>query len=361
MPLSTRIGVLLALSLLACGVEDASTPALPGDDVGDALELDGQPGALESKADGQEAWPVLREGASQNRNVVVAQYLLRFRRESLSVDGAFGPGTTRAVRSFQSASGLAADGVVGAQTWSALLRDLPVSEGQVGEEVAAAQYLLKYRYGLDVVVSSRHDARTTTAIKAFQKQMCLEQNGTVGRFTFTALITRTSYCRGGAAGGATGGATGGDGGALLALHQARSIELEGPDGEGSSPLDNVRDAAAGRPARRSARGHYGATPVYLNPRMLRGLVALAHQVGFYAVTAVAGGLHSAGSYHYQGDATDIAQVGNLVIRGDSSAARAVMRACVALGATEVIGPSWDVPGAWSDANHQDHVHCGGWR
>jgi len=36
-------------------------------------------------------------------------------------DGYFGPGTERAVKSFQVAEGLAIDGVVGAATWDALL------------------------------------------------------------------------------------------------------------------------------------------------------------------------------------------------------------------------------------------------
>jgi len=35
-------------------------------------------------------------------------------------DGSFGPSTIDAVKSFQTEQGLAADGIVGAQTWSAL-------------------------------------------------------------------------------------------------------------------------------------------------------------------------------------------------------------------------------------------------
>jgi len=59
-------------------------------------------------------YPVLRKGSS-GPSVVWLQQQLR-----VPADGSFGPATERAVKAFQSAHGLSADGVVGHDTWAAL-------------------------------------------------------------------------------------------------------------------------------------------------------------------------------------------------------------------------------------------------
>lgn len=61
----------------------------------------------------------VRQGDSGSA-VQAVQVLLNARGQSVTADGAFGPATASAVRSFQSASGLSADGVVGPRTWDAL-------------------------------------------------------------------------------------------------------------------------------------------------------------------------------------------------------------------------------------------------
>lgn len=66
------------------------------------------------------AWTVESEG-DIGPNVKAAQFLLRQRGHNILADGDFGPQTKSAVVSFQQANGLAADGAVGPNTWSKLI------------------------------------------------------------------------------------------------------------------------------------------------------------------------------------------------------------------------------------------------
>lgn len=63
--------------------------------------------------------PTLKNGAS-GEDVKKLQTLLKKNGASLTVDGKFGPATEEAVKRFQEAHGLKADGIVGSQTWEAL-------------------------------------------------------------------------------------------------------------------------------------------------------------------------------------------------------------------------------------------------
>lgn len=65
-------------------------------------------------------WPVLSSGAS-GANVATAQYLLRHHGHDIAPDGAFGPATRGAVVAFQQARGFTADGIIGQQTWGGLI------------------------------------------------------------------------------------------------------------------------------------------------------------------------------------------------------------------------------------------------
>jgi len=337
--------------LLAAGACAPESPGDTYDDVGDDFETD--PQAASGKADGSNGWPELYYGDA-NRSVIAAQYLLRAHGHQLWVDGDFGYGTESAARSFQRNERLHADGIVGASTWDALVRTIVLRRGSAGSAVAAVRYLLHHRYSYGIAVTSAFDEPTETAVVDFQTSRCLSADGEIGQQTWFALIAQASHC-GGGTGSELGGAS-----ALLAAHADGRMVLTGPDAEGSSALDNIRDHVAGLPARRSARGHLGATRVYLHPRMVSSMAKLLSLLGHYYVSSIAGGLHSANSYHYDGNAIDVAGVGGQWIAGDSVHARELMRLCVALGATEVLGPSSSVPGAYYDASHWDHVHCGGW-
>ena len=67
-----------------------------------------------------ESRPILRRG-SRGSAVVDLQELLRDHDIPLTIDGDFGPATDTAVRFFQGSKGLVADGIVGANTWKALI------------------------------------------------------------------------------------------------------------------------------------------------------------------------------------------------------------------------------------------------
>jgi hypothetical protein len=59
--------------------------------------------------------------------VIWAQEHLRAAGENVAVDGGYGTRTVAAVKNFQSTHGLPTNGVIGPETWSALLRYHPAS------------------------------------------------------------------------------------------------------------------------------------------------------------------------------------------------------------------------------------------
>ncbi|MDN3023504.1 peptidoglycan-binding protein [Streptomyces sp. S.PB5] len=76
------------------------------------------------------SWPILQSG-SEGADVRSAQRLLTARGYTLEADGIFGPNTRSAVIQFQKSQSLAADGVIGPNTWSKLIKTLQYgSSGQ---------------------------------------------------------------------------------------------------------------------------------------------------------------------------------------------------------------------------------------
>ncbi|MFY0408303.1 peptidoglycan-binding domain-containing protein [Solicola sp. PLA-1-18] len=78
----------------------------------------------------------VRQG-STGQAVQALQVQLNKHGASLATDGDFGSGTAAAVRSFQSGAGLSADGVVGPQTWQALLGGGGSGGGTPGDDYAS--------------------------------------------------------------------------------------------------------------------------------------------------------------------------------------------------------------------------------
>lgn len=284
-------------------------------------------------------WPVLSSGSS-GEDVTTAQYLLRASGQSLDVDGAFGPGTQSATTSFQSGKGLAADGVIGAATWSALT--VTVQSGSSGDAVSAAQTQLNAN-GASVAVDGAFGAATTAAVQSFQSSAGLTADGIVGPATWKALIAGTG-------GGTTPPPSGDAAATAQAILDNPGIELYelSPDAASTS-LANIRDTAAGQPAKTSPESDVGVTSVALNPAMLDALLKLNTQYGHtLRVTSIAGEDHSSTSGHYTGDAVDIDLIDGVRVY-EGADHQAIQNACDEMGATLTLGPG--------DAGHSDHVHC----
>ena len=129
-------------------------------------------------------WPRLAEPA-QGAAVRALQYLLQAHGSSLVVDGQFGAQTTAAVRAFQQAQGLTVDGIVGPQTWQAVIST--VQRGSQGAAVKAVQATLSAR-GQGIPVDGDFGAVTDAAVRAFQQQHGLVVDGIVGPQTWQTLL-----------------------------------------------------------------------------------------------------------------------------------------------------------------------------
>lgn len=141
-------------------------------------------------------WPSLRQGAS-GPDAATVQFLLRQHGQNIPADGNFGPVTSAAVVNFQAANGLAADGMVGPQTWPHLI--VAVRQGSGGEAVKAAQTQLN-KYGAGLGVDGQFGSVTDRAVRAYQSAHGLAADGLVGPQTWQSLL----------GGGDGGGGGGGD-------------------------------------------------------------------------------------------------------------------------------------------------------
>jgi peptidoglycan hydrolase-like protein with peptidoglycan-binding domain len=125
-----------------------------------------------------------------NAAVRVIQYLLNDRNIAVKVDGIFGPMTETAAKSFQKKHGLKQDGIVGEQTWSALIRTL--KQGSSGSAVTAAQVILSRVATPFVDADGVFGPKTGAAVKNFQAAKGLPSDGIVGPQTWRALANEAA-------------------------------------------------------------------------------------------------------------------------------------------------------------------------
>eukprot|EP00005_Dracoamoeba_jomungandri_P005019 CAMPEP_0174258318 /NCGR_PEP_ID=MMETSP0439-20130205/7323_1 /TAXON_ID=0 /ORGANISM="Stereomyxa ramosa, Strain Chinc5" /LENGTH=410 /DNA_ID=CAMNT_0015341773 /DNA_START=136 /DNA_END=1368 /DNA_ORIENTATION=- len=136
-------------------------------------------------AAGDCTWTIVKKG-DNSKLVKVVQYLLLDNGISQvgSVDGIFGSGTEAATKAFQSAKGLAADGIVGPVTWGSLFGEsATISRGSSRlNAVKAIQELLS------ITVDGIFGSGTESGVKTFQNKIAsLSPTGTVDLATFRAL------------------------------------------------------------------------------------------------------------------------------------------------------------------------------
>lgn len=115
-----------------------------------------------------------------------------------SADGKFGNATLAAVKAFQKASGLTADGTVGAATWSKLNNTSSSGSssgtrstlriGAQGDDVKTLQQALKNKGYLKGSADGKFGNSTLSAVKSFQKAMNVKQDGVVGSTTWALLM-----------------------------------------------------------------------------------------------------------------------------------------------------------------------------
>src|SRR3954467_9049505 len=156
-------------------------------------------------------FPAAAAARGPSANVAALQVALKaVHRYHGGIDGIAGPGTKRAVRSFQRRHHLTADGVAGPRTKRALgkggrrrLGSRVMGPGDRGWDVAALQFMLRRRGFSAGSVDGGYGPNTTAAVRRFQSAAGIGVDGHAGRGTLSALRHHRARRHSSSGGGST--------------------------------------------------------------------------------------------------------------------------------------------------------------
>lgn len=137
-------------------------------------------------------WPLVKRSPTRIFPVRTLQQLVRARNHPVTVDGIFGPNTEAAVKAFQQHKSLAADGIVGPQTWPRLV--VQVKRGDSGDAVRGVQEVMKFHdqsdgEGPPIHVDGIFGPITDNWVHGFQTAVGTASDGIVGPITWRALVS----------------------------------------------------------------------------------------------------------------------------------------------------------------------------
>ncbi|MFC5971550.1 peptidoglycan-binding protein [Halomarina salina] len=137
---------------------------------------------------GSYSWPTYSNG-DRGETVYTVQYLLEGHGYDLQYhDGIYGSEVESTVESFQSSRGLSVDGVVGPNTWEALVITVSGPTDDPYWPTYGAQHHLRDGEGYDIAVDGYYGSETEGAIESFQSDAGITVDGVVGPNTWQALV-----------------------------------------------------------------------------------------------------------------------------------------------------------------------------
>lgn len=289
------------------------------------------------------SWPALVPGDAGDE-VQALHFLLAESTRHLVPGSTFTNDTTRVLNQHQLSKGLPVQAQVGQAEWPTLTRNLRLRDG--GDIVKALQYLLKHRHSLYLGkfgaggsgIDGDLGELSMDSVGFLQKRTGDVPRTTVDQATWMTALGPTTLARFDRQD--------------LALKILATPEIDLWDRHSQSPLDaavavqNIRDTAAGQPARRTIGG---TTP--LDERMLAAVLRFYYDFGYtLEISEFAGGRHSRTSLHYSGLAVDIVRINGEWIRRHDRWTAPLREVADKLLALENLGPG--------DPDHATHVHFG---